>query len=161
MTTTFFAVLLFIGSIVLFIGCALSLSTILDSENAVIACAFIITIIFAVGYCIFTPSMVQMIENDYYAMMEDRPKCIDAGDVSLGCKKDYIDWQKDSIEKQLKYDSVKVKLENLMIKADTIRVLVVKNDTHESDSVKACIDQCWKLGGMNSDIKMCQDECFK
>lgn len=113
MTTTFFTVLLIIGCIVLFIGCALSLSTILDSENTVKACAFIITIIFAVGYCIFTPSMEQMIENDYYAMMEDRPKCIDAGDVSLGCKKDYIDWQKDSIEKQHKYDSVKVKLENI------------------------------------------------
>jgi hypothetical protein len=101
-----------------------------------------------------------MIENDYHAMMKNRPKCIDNGDTSLGCKKNYIDWQKDSIEKQHKYDSVKVKLENLMFKTDTIRVTVVKNDTRETDSVKTCIEQCWNLI-LNSDIKQCQDECFK
>lgn len=158
MTTTFFTVLLLIGCIVLFIGSALSLSTILDSENAVIACAFIITIIFAVGYCIFTPSMEQIIENDYYAMMKDRPKCIDAGDVSLGCKKDYIGWQKDSIEKQHKYDSVKVKLENLQNK-----IIQVEDKTGLADSasVKTCIDRCWTHYVLNADLKKCQDECFK
>lgn len=161
MTTTFFMVLLFIGSIVLFIGSAISLTIMFESENAGIACALIIAIIFIVGYCNFTPSGEQMIENDYYAMIEDRPKCIDAGDVSLGCKKDYIIWQKDSVEKQHKYDSVKVKLENLIIKTDTASAHVVKNNAHEFDSVKSCIDRCWKFGGMNSDIKMCQDECFK
>lgn len=159
MTTTFFTVLLLIGCVVLFIGCALSLSTILDSENTAIACAFIIIIIFAVGYCIFTPSIEQMIENDYYAMMEDRPKCIDAGDISLGCKKDYIDWQKDSIEKQLKYDSVKVELENNLVKNVTI-TSEVKPDTSVSGMLRTCIEQCWKFA-MNSDIKKCQDECFK
>ena len=113
MTTTLFVIIPIIGATALFIGCALTLMTILSSETDSIACAIIITIIFIVGYCIFTPSMEQMIENNYYAMMEDRPNCIDAGDVSLGCKKEYIDWQKDSIEKQHRYDSVKVKLENL------------------------------------------------
>ena len=124
------------------------------------ACAIIITIIFIVVYCICTPSYEQMIENNYYAMMEERPKCIDAGDVSLGCKKDYIDWQRDSIEKQHRYDSIKVRLENQIIKTDTALVPVVKNDTNETDSVKTCIEQCWKFA-MNSDIKKCQDECFK
>ena len=160
MTTTLFVSLLLIGGTVLFLGCALTLMNMLDSENTGIACAFIITIIFIVGYCIFTPSMEQMTENNYYAMLKDRPNCIDDRYVSLGCKKDYIDWQKDSIEKQHEYDSVKVKLENLIIKTDTSQVPVVKNDMHETDTVKSCIEQCWKFA-MNSDIKKCQDECFK
>ena len=113
MTTIFFTILLVIGSTILFLGCGLALRGVFDSENACILLSFVITLCFITGYCIFTPSHEQMIENDYYAMLDDRPKCIDAGDVSLECKKDYIYWQKDSIEKQHKYDSVKVKLENL------------------------------------------------
>ena len=131
-----------------------------DGDNIGFAIGTVATVLFIVIFVSCTPSTEQMIENDYYAMMEDRPKCIDAGDVSLGCKKDYIDWQKDSIEKQHKYDSVKVKLENLMIKTDTIRVTVIKNDTRETDSVKTCIDSCWAKT-FNADIKKCQDECFK
>ena len=29
-----------------------------------------------------------------------------------------------------------------------------------SNTLKSCIEQCWRFG-MNSDIKKCQDECFK
>jgi hypothetical protein len=71
-----------------------------------------ITILFIVIFGVTTPSFEQMIENDYYAMLENKPKCIDASNVSLGCKKDYIVWQKDSITKQYSYDSVKVMLDN-------------------------------------------------
>lgn len=112
MTTTLFMVLIIIGSTVLFLGCALSLSGIIYSDNVCMLLSFAITFIFDIGFCLLTPSTNQMIENDYYAMLDDRPKCIDAGNVSLGCKEEYIDWQKDSIEKQHMYDSVKVVLDN-------------------------------------------------
>ena len=128
-------------------------------ESAGFGISAAITIIFVIIFGIATPSFEQMAENDYYTMLEDRPKCIDAGDVSLGCKKDYIDWQKDSIVKHHKYDSVKVKLENSIVKTVTIAP-DVKPDTPVSAPLKTCIDQCWKFA-MNSDIKKCQDECFK
>lgn len=112
MTTTLFMVLIIIGSTILFLGCALSLSGIICSDNVCMLLSFAITFIFNIGFCLFTPSMNQMIENDYYAMLDDRPKCIDANNVSLGCKEDYIDWQRDSIDAQRKYDSVKVVLDN-------------------------------------------------
>jgi ABC-type transport system involved in multi-copper enzyme maturation permease subunit len=152
--------ILVIGAVLIFGVVSFLMMSILDNSDSGFVIGIVVSILFVVLFANLTPSTAQMVENDYYAMMEDRPKCIDAGDVSLGCKKDYIDWQKDSIEKQRKYDSVKVKLENLMIKSDTIRVTVVKNDTHEIDSVKTCIEQCWNLI-LNSDIKQCQDECFK
>ena len=160
MTTTIFMTILIIGAVLIFGVVSFLMVSILDDNDSGFDVGIVVTILFVVLFANLTPSTAQMVENDYYAMMEDRPKCIDAGDRSLGCKKDYIDWQKDSIEKQRKYDSVKVKLENLMIKTDTIRVTVVKNDTRETDSVKTCIDQCWNLI-LNSDIKQCQDECFK
>ena len=159
MTSSIFMTILIIGAVLIFAVSFLMMS-ILDNSDSVFAIGLIVTILFAVLFANLTPSTAQMVENDYHAMMEDRPKCIDAGDVSLGCKKDYIDWQKDSIVKQHKYDSVKVKLENLMFKSDTIRVFVVKNDTNETDSVKTCIDRCWAKT-FNADIKKCQDECFK
>lgn len=160
MTTTIFMNILIIGTVLIFAVVSFLMMSILDNSDSGFAVGIVVAILFVVLFANLTPSTAQMVENDYYAMMEDRPKCIDAGDVSLGCKKDYIDWQKDSIEKQHKYDSVKVKLENLMIKTDTIRVTVIKNDVHETDSVKTCIEQCWNLIP-NSDIKKCQDECFK
>lgn len=132
----------------------------LDSEEVSFGIGAAVTALFILLYANLTPSTEQLTENDYYAMMKDRPKCIDAVDVSLGCKKDYIDWQKDSIEKQHKYDSVKVKLENLIIKTDTASAHVVKNNAHEFDSVKSCIDLCWAKT-LNADLKKCQDECFK
>jgi high-affinity K+ transport system ATPase subunit B len=152
--------IIIIGAVLIFGVVSFLMVSILDDNDSGFAIGIVVTILFVVLFANLTPSTAQMVENDYYAMMEDRPKCIDAGDVSLGCKKDYIDWQKDSVEKQHKYDSVKVKLENLMFKTDTIRVTVIKNDTRESDSVKTCIEQCWNLIP-NSDIKQCQDECFK
>lgn len=160
MTTTIFVIILFIGTIIIF--CAVSfLMVLLLNDSVGFDIGVAATVLFIVLFVSCTPSCEQMIENDYHAMMKNRPKCIDAGDVSLGCKKDYIDWQKDSIKKQHKYDSVKVKLENLMFKSNTIRVFVVKNDTNETDSVKTCIiDKCWKFA-MNADIKKCQVECFK
>lgn len=112
MTTTFFMVLLIIGSIVLLISCTIPLANIFDNFDAGFICAFFITLIFDVGYCIFMPSTEQLIENDYYAMLDDRPKCINAGDTSIGCKINYIKWQKDSIHMQHKYDSIKVVLDN-------------------------------------------------
>lgn len=160
MTTIIFMTILIIGAVLIFGVVSFLMVSILDDNDSGFAVGIVVTILFVVLFANLTPSTAQMVENDYIAMKEDRPKCIDAGDVSLGCKKDYIDWQKDSIEKQHKYDSVKVKLENLMIKTDTIRVTVIKNDAHESDSVKTCIEQCWNLIP-NSDIKQCQDECFK
>lgn len=160
MTTSIFMTILIIGTVLIFAVVSFLMMSILDNSDSGFAVGIVVAILFVVLFANLTPSTAQMVENDYYAMMEDRPKCIDAGDVSLGCKKDYIDWQKDSIEKQHKYDSVKVKLENLMIKTDTIRVTVIKNDAHESDSVKTCIDRCWAKT-FNADIKKCQDECFK
>jgi hypothetical protein len=160
MTTTIFMTILIIGAVLIFGIVSFLMMSILDNSDSGFVIGIVVSILFVVLFANLTPSTAQMVENDYYAMMEDRPKCIDVGDVSLGCKKDYIDWQKDSIEKQHKYDSVKVKLENLMIKTDTIRVTVIKNEAHESDSVKTCIEQCWNLIP-NSDIKQCQDECFK
>lgn len=160
MTTTLFDSIMIIGAVITF--CAVSfLMVSLLNDSVGFAIGIVVTILFVVLFANLTPSWEQIIENDYHAMMEDRPKCIDSGDTSLGCKKDYIDWQKDSIEKQHKYDSVKVKLENLMFKSDTIRVFVVKNDTNETDSVKTCIDSCWAHHVINADLKKCQDECFK
>lgn len=160
MTTSIFMTILVICAVLIFGIVSFLMMSILDNSDSGFVIGIVVSILFVVLFANLTPSTAQMVENDYYAMMEDRPKCIDAGDVSLGCKKDYIDWQKDSVEKQHKYDSVKVKLENLMFKTDTIRVTVIKNDTRETDSVKTCIEQCWNLIP-NSDIKQCQDECFK
>jgi hypothetical protein len=160
MTTTIFITILIIGAVIIFCAVSFPMMEILNGDSVGFGIGVAATVLFIGLFVSCTPSCEQMVENDYYAMIEDRPKCIDVGDVSLGCKKDYIDWQKDSIEKQHKYDSVKVKLENLMIKTDTIRVTVIKNDTRETDSVKTCIEQCWNLIP-NSDIKQCQDECFK
>lgn len=112
MTTAIFEVILIIGAVIIFGAVSFLMVSILDDATG-FAIGSGATLLFIWLLIICTPSTEQMIENDYYAMMEDRPKCIDAGDVSLGCKKDYIVWQKDSIEKQHKYDSVKVKLENL------------------------------------------------
>lgn len=113
MTTTIFMTIMIIGAVLIFGAVSFSMMSILDDNDAGFGVGIVAAILFVVLFANLTPSTAQMVENDYYAMMEDRPKCIDAGDVSLGCKKDYIDWQKDSIEKQHKYDSVKVKLENL------------------------------------------------
>lgn len=160
MTSSIFMTILIIGAVLIFGIVSFLMMSILDNSDSGFVIGIVVSILFVVLFANLTPSTAQMVENDYYAMMEYRPKCIDARDVSLGCKKDYIDWQKDSIEKQHKYDSVKVKLENLMIKSDTIRVTVIKNDTRETDSVKTCIDSCWAKT-FNADIKKCQDECFK
>lgn len=113
MTTALFMITLLVVGTILYIVCVLPLTSILnDNKTLGAVCATIITIVFIIVYCKLTPSIEQMIENDYYAMLEDRPECIDAGDFSLGCKKEYIEWQKDSIEKQHKFDSVKVALNN-------------------------------------------------
>lgn len=113
MTTTIFATFLIGGAVSIFGVVSFILMEFLDSEEVCFGVGAGVTALFILLYANLTPSTEQMIENDYYSMMKDRPKCIDAVDVSLGCKKEYIDWQKDSIEKQHKYDSVKVKLENL------------------------------------------------
>ena len=113
MTTTIFMTILIIGTVLIFaVVSFLMLSHFADNDSS-FAVGIVAAILFVILFVNLTPSLEQMVENDYYAMMEDRPKCVDSGDTSLGCKKDYIDWQKDSIEKQHKYDSVKVKLENL------------------------------------------------
>ena len=159
MTTTLFYAILTTGWLILFAGTGIALSAIME-DSIGIGIAAVITIAFVFIYGAATPSMEQMTENDYYAMLEDRPKCIDAGDVSLGCKKDYIVWQKDSVEKQHKYDSLKVMLEKGIIRNATIPP-EVKPDTSVSDTLRTCIiEQCWKFA-MNADIKKCQVECFK
>ena len=158
MTTSLFVVLLMIGSSILFIISTVFLTGMLDDKDTGTAFAAIITAIFIAMYMCFTPSSEQMIENDYYAMMHDRPDCIDAKDVTLGCKLDYVEWQQDSVIKQHDYDSVKAKLEKRIIKRVTITT-EVKPDTIVFDTLKTCIDQCWKHI-LNSDIKKCQDECF-
>ena len=160
MTTTIFVSFLIGGAVGIFFIVSFILMEFLDSEDVCFGVGAGVTALFILLYANLTPSTEQMIENDYYAMLKDRPNCIDSSDVSLGCKKEYIDWQKDSIEKQHKYDSVKVKLENLIIKTDTAWIPVVKTDIHETDSVKTCIDRCWAKT-FNADIKQCQDECFK
>jgi hypothetical protein len=160
MTTTIFITILIIGAVITFCAVSFPMMEILNGDSVGFGIGVAATVLFIGLFVSCTPSCEQMIENDYHAMMKNRPKCIDNGDTSLGCKKNYIDWQKDSIEKQYKYDSVKVKLENMMFKSDTIRVFVVKNDTNETDSVKRCIDHCWAKT-LNADIKKCQDECFK
>lgn len=113
MTSVIFTSILIVGAVIIFCAVSFPMMVLFDGDNIGFAIGTVATLLFIWLFYICTPGTEQMIENDYYAMMEDRPKCIDAGDVSLGCKKDYIDWQKDSIEKQHKYDSVKVKLENL------------------------------------------------
>lgn len=155
MTTTLFSVLLLAVSIILFLGIGIPLSFALG-DTAGIGISAGITIIFISIFCAATPSQEQMTENDYYAMLEDRPKCIDAGDASLGCKKDYIEWQKDSIEKQHKYDSAKDKLKNIQ---NEIIPAVGKAEPTDSTSIKACIDKCW-AHALNADVKICQDNCF-
>lgn len=112
MTTTIFTTILIISAVITFCAVSVLMMLILNDNDSGIAVGTVVTILFLVLFTNLSPSTEQLIENDYYAMMEDRPKCIDVGDVSLGCKKDYIDWQKDSIEIQHKYDSVKVKLDN-------------------------------------------------
>ena len=161
MTTNIFLVILIVGSVLIFSTVTILMLVFLNNNDDDVAFGIgtVATALFIIFFTILTPSDVQMIENDYYAMLENRPKCIDAGDVSLGCKMDYIDWQRDSIAKQHNYDSVKVKLDNKIIKNVTIPT-EVKTDTSISDTLKTCIEQCWKFG-MNSDIKKCQDECFK
>ena len=112
MTTIVFTLILIIVSLFIFFAMEFLMMKLFDGDIAGQVISIATTALFILFYVILTPSTEQMTENDYYAMMEDRPKCIDVGDVSLGCKKDYIDWQKDSVEKQHKYDSVKVVLEN-------------------------------------------------
>ena len=113
MTTTIFMTILVIGAVLIFAVVSFLMLSRFDDNDSGFAVGIVAAILFVVFFANLTPSTAQLVENDYRAMMEDRPKCIDSGDTSLGCKKDYIDWQKDSIEKQHKYDSVKVKLENL------------------------------------------------
>lgn len=113
MTTAIFSSILIVGAVIVFGVVLFLMLKLFDGDSSAFAISTVATLLFIWLFIICTPGTEQMVENDYYAMMEDRSKCIDAGDVSLGCKKDYIDWQKDSIEKQHKYDSVKVKLENL------------------------------------------------
>lgn len=161
MTSCGFIAIMIIGSVLVFFLVSFSMMVLLDNDDAGWISGIIAFILFMVLYANLTPSNEQMIENDYYAMLEDRPKCIDAGDVSLvslGCKIDYIDWQRDSIEKQHIYDSVKVKLDTKIIK--NVTTIDVKQDTFVSDTIKSCIEQCWNFV-MNSDIKKCQDDCFK
>lgn len=159
MTTTLFYAILTAVCLILVVGAGSVLSALME-DSIGLGIAVGITIIFVCIYGAATPSTEQMTENDYYAMLEDRPKCIDAGDVSLGCKKDYIVWQKDSIEKQHKYDSLKVMLANDIIKNVNIPP-EVKPDTSVSDTLRTCIiEHCWKFA-MNADIKKCQVECFK
>lgn len=155
MTTTLFSVLLFAVSIILFLGIGIPLSFALG-DTAGIGISAGITIIFISIFCAATPSQEQMAENDYYMMLYDRPKCIDDRYISLGCKKDYIEWQKDSIKKQHKYDSAKVKLENIQNK---IIPVASKAEPTNSTSIKACIDKCW-AHALNADVKICQDNCF-
>ena len=112
MTTIVFTSILIIVPLFVFVAVSFPMMKLFDGDVAGWVIGIVATVLFILFFMILTPSTEQLIENDYYAMMEDRPKCIDAGDVSLGCKKDYIDWQKDSVEKQHKYDSVKVVLEN-------------------------------------------------
>ena len=111
MTTVLFYVILYSISIMLFLVIGIAISSIWDNLTG-FGISTGITILFIVIFGVTTPSFEQMIENDYYAMLENRPKCIDSDKVSLGCKKDYIVWQKDSITKQYKYDSAKVMLDN-------------------------------------------------
>ena len=111
MTTILFYVILYSISIMLFLAIGIAISSVWDNLSG-FGISTGITILFIVIFGVTTPSFEQMIENDYYAMLENRPKCIDASNVSLGCKKDYIVWQKDSITKQYRYDSVKVMLDN-------------------------------------------------
>ena len=111
MTTILFYVILYSISIMLFFFFFIAISSVWDNLSG-FGISTGITILFIVIFGVTTPSFEQMIENDYYAMLENRPKCIDADKVSLGCKKDYIVWQKDSITKQYRYDSVKVMLDN-------------------------------------------------
>lgn len=111
MTTVLFYVIIYSVSLMLFMSIGIAISSVWDNLTG-FGISTGITILFIVIFGITTPSFEQMIENDYYAMLENRPKCIDADKVSLGCKKDYIVWQKDSIAKQYSYDSVKVMLDN-------------------------------------------------
>ncbi len=157
MTTPIYYVLLIVISLLLFWGIGLLISDLID-DTLGFAISGCMTLIFVIIYCNVTPSSEQMVENNYYAMLEDKPKCIVAGNVNLGCEKDYILWQKDSIEKQHKYDSVKVLLKNSNVK--NVFSPGEKTDTTVSDTLRTCIEQCWKFA-MNSDIKKCQDECFK
>ena len=113
MTPILFDSILIIGAVIIFCTVSFLMMALSDSDSVGWTTGTVVTILFVVLFANLTPSWEQMIENDYNSMMADRPKCIDRRDTSLGCKKDYIDWQKDSIEKQHKYDSVKVKLENL------------------------------------------------
>lgn len=111
MTTALFYTILVTVCLILFLGIGVALSAAMVDPVGIGIAGFI-TMGFALIFGIATPSTEQMVENDYYAMLEDRPKCVDAGDASLGCQKEYIIWQKDSICKHHRYDSVKVKLEN-------------------------------------------------
>ena len=114
MTTTLFIAIMIVLSVVLifFFGFIMAHAT--ESVDAGLVFGVIVAVIFCVVYCKFlTPSREQMIENDYYALMKDRPKCIEASRVNLDCKKDYIEWQRDSIEKRHIYDSVKVLIDKM------------------------------------------------
>ena len=111
MTTPLFYVLLFAVSLILFWGIGILISDVLDDKIG-FGISGVITLIYVIIFCIATPNFQEMTENDKYTMLE-KPECIDVGNVSLGCKKDYIVWQRDSIALQHKYDSVKTKLENI------------------------------------------------
>lgn len=114
MTTTLFIAIMIVVSVVLIFFFGLPVMYASDSVDAGLIFGVIIAVIFCFVYCKFlTPSREQMIENDYYALMKDRPKCIDASHVNLDCKKDYIEWQRDSIEKRHIYDSVKVLIDKM------------------------------------------------
>lgn len=114
MTTTLFIVIMIFVSVSLIFICGLPIAHASESIDAGLVFGIIIAGIFCVVYCKFlTPSREQMIENDYYAMMKERPACIEASRVNLDCKKDYIVWVRDSVEKRRSYDSVKVLIDNM------------------------------------------------
>jgi hypothetical protein len=112
MTTIVFTTILIIVPLFIFVAVSLPLMILFVGDVTGWVTGIVAAVLFTLFFMILTPSTEQMVENDYYAMMENRPKCIDSDKVSLGCKKDYIVWQKDSITKQYKYDSVKVMLDN-------------------------------------------------
>ena len=83
MTSIVFSSIIVIGAVLIFAVVSFSMMMLSNNDTVGWISGTIAAALFVVIFANLTPSSAQLVENDYYAMMEDRPKCIDNGDTSL------------------------------------------------------------------------------
>lgn len=74
MTTNIFLAILIIGLVLIFSTVSIFMMVLLNDNDVGFGIGTLATALFVIFFTLLTPSDEQMIENDYYAMLEDRPK---------------------------------------------------------------------------------------